>query len=76
MTQNKKKKSFRTPMMLGIAAICLLALTTLPGCKTPPPPVLIEGSDFYWGTNHNERVLCLTKTGYLKIVGFKVDFKK
>lgn len=62
-------------MTLGIAATCLLALTTLQGCKTPRPPVLIQGTDFYWSTNDQERVLCLTKTGYLKIVGYKIDVK-
>lgn len=61
--------------MLGIAATCLLVPISLLGCATFKSPVMIQGSDYYWSTNGQQRVLCLTKTGYMKIVGLKIDWK-
>ncbi len=66
---------FRPQTMLGIAAICLLALTSLQGCRTTPPSqIMVEGADYHWATNNGERVMHLTKSGYMKIVALKIEW--
>lgn len=74
--QSEKNGCSKQHQMLGIVAICLLALISLPGCRTSrlAPPTMVEGADYHWATNNGERVMHLTKTGYMKITQLKIDW--
>lgn len=75
-SQNEKNGCSKRRLMLGIAATCLLALISLPACTTSrrAPPTMVEGADYHWATNNGERVMFLTKTGFVKITQLKIDW--
>lgn len=76
MRQNVNSGFFRRLTMLGIVATCLLVQISCTGlAKSGKGPVMIAGSDYYWSTNGQQKVLSLTKSGYLKIVGLKIDWE-
>jgi hypothetical protein len=35
---------------------------------------MVEGADYHWATNNGERVMHLTKSGYMKIVALKIEW--